>query len=238
MNQLPKNKGLLLIFMERLLGLSVVVFLLGKFAIEWFLSGLNIYDLTEEQSQTWWFIGLVRNLGFWTFSSLLIVIPIIKFRLLKKKVYKWLIAGGILLNLGIIVVLGYMANQTAQTLPLVSELTPEKQKLISKYKDFLEQNEMDLDEQIEATKLMAGSFYRDHGVIVDIIDREGNQTPFVPSKEDIGVRTDMQNADKLIQHTVSSLYTAMTIQITLLFASVILAFTLIKLNTSKQKTPT
>jgi hypothetical protein len=207
--------------MNRIFSISIFLYLIGFFSVKLYISDLDMLNISTEQSQILWLLGLVRDIGFWSFGFLIVVHPIFKFLYTKEPKYKKQIFFGVGFNLAFIVFTVYMAFQFYQIPSVINNLVEKRPELIDDYHDFLYSNDIETDELVETTNLMATSFYEDSGVLVKVIDLNGKQVDFIPPDKSIKLRRDMLQADALIRHQAKSMKYAAITNVLILLLSVV-----------------
>jgi hypothetical protein len=210
--------------MSRVLSLCVSLYLIGYVAVKVYLNDIDLISLTVRQSETLWLLGLIRDLGFWSFSLFAVIFSFYNYISNKDNNYKKYIALSVFGNLAYILFTGYMFFLLSEIKPMTGQLLDSHPELISKYQEMLSPGHENFAENVKVTKLMAAAFYEDSGTIVKIIDNEGVKVDFVPSKESIKMRKDMLQADALIKHQVKSVQYASIIQAVILFIGILLGF--------------
>ena len=214
-------------YMNRILSLTIAIYLIGLLGVKVYISDINMLNISVKESETLWLIGLVRDVGFWSFCFLIIVNSIFKFISTNDSKYKKHIAFSVGFNLVFIAFTGYMAFQLSQIPSVINNLNEDRPELINKYHDFLSSNEIEIPELVEATNLMATSFYEESGVVVKVIDIKGKQVDYVPTEKSIKMRQDMMQADALIKHQAKSMkYASFTNMFILIFSVLIGLFSL------------
>lgn len=213
--------GALYVLMNRIFSISIFLYLIGLLGVKLYISDLDMLNISIEQSEILWLLGLVRDLGFWSFCFLLVVHPIFKFLYTKDQKYKKQILLGVGFNLAFIAFTVYMAFQFYQMPSVINNLVEKRPELIDDYHDFISSNDIEIDELVETTNLMATSFYEDSGVLVKVIDLNRKQVDFIPTDKSIKLRRDMLQADALIKHQAKSMKYAAITNIFILFFSVL-----------------
>jgi hypothetical protein len=208
--------------MSRVLSICVSFYLIGYVAVKVYLNDIDLMSITETQSEILWLLGLVRDLGFWSFSLFAVILSFFNYISKKDSNYKKYMALSICGNLAYILFTGYMFFQLSEIKPMTGQLLNSHPELISKYQEILSPDHENFDENIKVSKLMAAAFYEDSGTIVKIIDKEGVKVDFTPSEESIKRRNDMLHADALIQHQVKSMQYASITQAVILFIGILL----------------
>ncbi len=213
-------------FMNRIFLISIFLYLLGFAAVKLYMTDIDIINISTRQSEILWLLALVRDVGFWSFCSLIVVYPIHKFLSTKDKKYKKYIFFGVGINLVFIGFTVYMIFQLYQVPTVINKLVEQRPELIEDYQEYLNSNEIEVDELTETTHQMAKSFFEDSGVLVDVIDKDGKQIKYIPSEESINLRRDMLQADALIKHQTKSMKIAAITSSSILLFSVLIGLLL------------
>lgn len=208
--------------MSRVLSICVSLYLIGYVAVKIYLNDVDLMSVSETQSEILWLLGLIRDIGFWSFCLFAVILSFYNYISKKDNSYKKFIALSICGNLSYILFTGYMFFQLPEIKPMTGQLLDSHPELISKYQEMLGPDHENFDENLEVSKLMAAAFYEDSGMIVQIVNMDGVKVDFVPSEESIKRRKDMLHADALIQHQVKSMQYASITQAVILIVGVLL----------------
>lgn len=208
--------------MSRVLSICVSFYLIGYVAVKVYLNDIDLMSITETQSEILWLLGLVRDLGFWSFCLLAVILSFYNYISKKDNNYKKYMALSICGNLAYILFTGYMYFQLSEIKPMTGQLLDSHPELISKYQEILSPDHENFDENLKVSKLIAAAFYEDSGEIVKIIDIDGVKVDFEPSEESIKRRKDMLHTDALIKHQVKSMQYASITQAAILFIGILL----------------
>ena len=209
-------------FMNRIFLISIFLYLLGHFAVKLYIADIDMINISPKQSETLWLLGLVRDIGFSFFCSLIIVHPIFKLNSVKDKKYIKHILFGLVFNLAFIGFAIYMAFKLYQIPTISNNLIEQRPELIGDYQKLLNSNEIEVGELAERANLMAKLFFEDSGVIVNVIDKDGKQVEYVPSKESIKKHRDLLQADALIKHQAKSMKIAAITNFSILLLSILI----------------
>ena len=137
---------------------------------------------------------------------------------------------GIGLNTACSIFTSNISAQMAAFKPMTAPPNEKKKELIADYKQLLASDDIQSNEFIKASNIIAASFYVDHGVIVDVMGEDGNRVKFSPSNEQKKLRKDMLQADALIRYSAHNTKLASKISFYIILCSIILGALSLKIE--------
>ena len=142
----------------------------------------------------------------------------------RKKKHLIFVAIAITGNLAFIGFTLYGSIQLANIPPMTGQLLKGKPEILTEYREFLNPEHDDLKEHSKITKIMASSFFEDNGVIVEVVEENGELVEYKPSPENLKVRQEMLQADALIQHQAKAMKSSGNIHAMLLISAIFIGF--------------
>lgn len=131
--------------MSRVLSICVSFYLIGYVAVKVYLNDIDLMSITETQSEILWLLGLVRDIGFWSFCLFAVILSFYNCISKKDNNYKKYIALSIFGNLAYICFTGYMLFQLSEIKPMTGQLLDSHPELISKYQEILSPDHENFD---------------------------------------------------------------------------------------------
>ena len=216
--------------MTKAMCFSVVLYILGDIAVTYYLDDINLFYITQKQSETLWQLQFIRDIGFWGFCFFAVVLAFFSYLNDRNKTnLTWLV----LVLCGNLAFIGFTLNGSSQLTnipPITGHLVGDDSDILSKYQDFLNPKHEDLKEHSKVTKMMAAAFFEDNGVIVDVVDENGELVQFKPSAKNLKTRQDILHAEALIKHQADSLKASGMTHILLLIVAVLVGLASPRLN--------
>ncbi|MBU2918489.1 hypothetical protein KO505_11030 [Psychrosphaera sp. F3M07] len=210
--------------LHNIISLSVALYLIGLAAVKYYLSDINMLHITQEQSEILWQLGVVRDIGFWGFCFFAVVSPLNNFLSKRKNKHLIFVAIAITGNLVFIGFTLYNSSQLANIPPMTGQLFKGKPEILTEYREFLNPEHEDLKEHSKITKMMASAFFQDNGVIVEVVEENGELVKYKPSPENVKMRQEMLQADALIIHQAEAIKSAGNIHTLLLISAIFFGF--------------
>lgn len=201
---------------------SLALYFVGFAAVKYYLADINMLNITPEQSETLWQLGIARDIGFWGFCFFAVVSSIYNFLCTRKKTYLIYVVLAICGNIAFIGFTLDYSNELADTPPMTGLLLQRDDDFLAKYRKLLSSDQKDLEQRSKMTKRLASTFFQDSGVIVEVIEESGEVVTYVPSPEDYEMRQLMLQAEALIKYEAEALKSAGTSQVLLLLSAIVI----------------
>lgn len=216
--------------MKKILISLFLIFCLGSLGNSLYIENLDFLNLSSEQAKIQWIIGLIRDVGFWLFSALAIIYSIYNLNGDKNGSAKFYVFVSVTFSLYWSVLPTYTYIKLAQTPPVRVSIFKERPDFYENYQNFLDDNDKNEEELKKTTVMIASTIYHDTGVVVPIIDDNGNKTPFVPSDDDRKTYNDLVHAENLINHTKKSVKLASITNWSVMILSVLIGLLIARMK--------
>jgi len=228
--------GALYALMNRILTISITLYVLGLLSVKFYLSDIDVLNITVEESNILWIFQLATSIGLCSFFLLSVIFSIYKF---KSNPSGKNSKRNILISVGFsffyTVSVGYIAITTSNLPSVLNLIEKNNPELLTDYKIFLESNDKSIQELVESTNLAGQMFYADNGQIIQVISTEGLKVDFIPTEKNIKSRNDMLKAEYLLSFTKHSLKHASVLHACVLLLSLVLGLYSVSLVSAYNK---
>ena len=220
---MPLSKGLYSFLKDKnktslFISTGCVILLIGIFLVDGF--ELDLKNLSKEDSFRFWVYSLIRDLGLIILISTMIINGIRSCRIngFKSRAMILLFIG-LFLNIGLTIFSGY----TYSKLKYISvNLFDNTDKRIQKMLKKLNEKDLSKEMRIPLNRMLAEEYYVKQGKLINLIDKNGQQKAYEPSKEDVEFKEEYDLGKKNMDWLLKSFYRAIYLCSSLLFISVII----------------
>ncbi len=207
--------------LEKIIVLSLVAYLIGFGAVQYFLADIDLSQMTQQESETLWLLQLVRDIGFWGFCFFVVVSPLFRYLAKREKKHLYYVVLAVCGNIGFIGVMLHSANLFSELPHLTGKISKSEPELLAQYQKFINSDLENPQEHSKVTKIMATTFYEDSGLIVKVIEENGKLVDFEPTPENVKKRREFVQTDALMQHQAKALKGAAITQAFLLIMAIV-----------------
>jgi len=213
---------------------ALVVFLASIIGHKIYISNLDFMHFTKCQALTEWIIRVIRDISLGVIISIGIISSISNYAIVKNRLLaKLWIALSVTSCLMLSVMPYFISIELEKHLSILSEPDPLENPI--KMKDYEKRilSKKSLSEKISLSKNIASTVYVKSGKAINVVDKNNQLTPYIPSQNDIKRHNEFVHTKKMMKHTISSLKKAIFVWAFVLFISIAIGLILYKRNRAK-----